>query len=244
MALRITRREREELAKLTRAANRKRQRAIQKGVSGDMLPDAFSWNNIGSRDELNRYKSEAKRFTNKYNPNTQYIVTPNGTYTKRELQQLEWQQKQANRVQRRMRDRYSSQKYRVISEEMQGFSSADRTVRQDRFVEEPNRVFYSRDLSSFSSRAEYEKYMARLEKYATNKFISQRDSTFIENIQAGIKKVFGSDGDAAIRAIQEMNPEDVIKLYYTTDVLNVQFVYGEEAYQNKLEQLNAALSVN
>lgn len=248
---RITKREQQQLQRLTRNANRKRNRLLARGVPAAQLPDRFEYQQTQSRAEINQYTADAQRFTNRSVQQYQFVINEQGVAISRaELNALNYAQRFANRTIEQTRNRYSRDRFRVIGEEMQGIEGTTRTVGQDRLSQNMQRVRYDRGINSFSSRAEYERYLATLNERSGRQYVESLDYMFLDNIKKALDNTFGSDtqaiSDMIAEALSTMNPQlidPLIRTYYTTNAFNFEFIYSEEDYNDKLAQLEVAFDL-
>lgn len=239
MALRITKAERAELVNLTRNANAKRRRLIRRGIPESQIPFRFGFGNLTTRAAVNEYKQSLRSFTNRYNPNYQYILARNGTvFTEAQRNELRRAQRNINRTIAQRQSYFKSLPYNITSEMMLGVPpSAERTVGRDRLGDKTlDTIGYSRDIETFRSVSEYNAYLERIRGLRIEGFYLQSDTTLKDNFIQSLVTVFGSDAADIIAKVEQMPIGEFIEKHYSGDS-DITFVYGAEDYNRKLAEL-------
>lgn len=237
---RITKKERSEIARLRRNAQAKIRRNVAKGVDPNMMPPVPKITAQNTRQEINALKAQLKDFLNPANLDYQYVVNYLGlTFTKRQANQVKRAQNAANRMAEKERTKYDDEVYRIISEEKQNIRPTARTVGQDR-IKEKSRPF-TRSIDSFKSFDEFAKYFEKIQMYSDPRFYTQRNIRYKENFIAALQNVFGDDAVHIVYKVENMPLETFVRLTHTTDILNFNYVYSPEEYQDKLSYIESVI---
>lgn len=239
MALRISKAERAELARLTRNANRRRQRLIKKGADSKQLPFVFDYSEIQTRGQLNDYKETARKFSQAKSPNYRYIIADGGAvFTEAQRDRLLREQRRANRASKNHQNRFAGERYNIVSEVLSGREpTASRTVGMDRVEGRRKKREYSRQITDFDSVKEYNAYLQRLNEQTSEEKFLQRDEQLRDNYTTSLVTVFGFDADEIINAVLNLELEEFLYAYYTNDAAQIGYIYSPAEYQRKLELL-------
>lgn len=81
------------------------------------------------------------------------------------------------------------------------------------------------------SKAQAKRKVESLKRMGTKKYHHQQDIQYKKNLIESIKTKFGNVGDAELndilRKVNRMSAEELADFYYTTEVYNIDFIYGE-----------------
>lgn len=216
---RITKPEREEIARLQRNYNAKIRRLQKEGVPSHQLPPKLRIEKGDTREVVNAIKRQMQEVSRRGNMQYQFVKAGEDYLTKAEVSNLKRTQAAVNRSEQRYHNENKGRQYRVISEEMQGLKTTRRTVGQDRHKEQP--LKYTK--KTFKSRADFEKYGEILEK--RTKTLHEADSQLKKNIMSAINNQFGSRGKELAGLVEGLSSKTVKQLFDTTDIFNFDFFY-------------------
>jgi hypothetical protein len=103
----------------------------------------------------------------------------------------------------------------------------------------------SKSLQQFSSREAFDNSMKRMETLAADRdaYVDDRIRLYKRNYIESLRNVFGSAADGVAMKVRMMKPEDFRKLAESDEVVNIQFVYGNDPKQAKLNATRSALNM-
>lgn len=234
MALRVSKKEKQEIQRLRRNAQAKIRRLANLGVDSSYFPEVPKLSAITTRPQLNQTKAQLKRFTSRYVDEFKFVKTEKGVYINRlEFNAFRKEQKRASNVMRKIDSRYDNEAFKILSEKN---PTTTRTVGQDR-LKEPVK-YYTRSIHSFNSIEEFKAYMEKLSKVDLS-LLEKLDQNYQDNYIRALIKVYGDDAKRLIAEIQTMNAEDFVKKAFTVDAGYISYIYRDEERQQRLSGIES-----
>lgn len=103
----------------------------------------------------------------------------------------------------------------------------------------------TKSLQRFQSKADYNKYIANLQKVVKKEYIEQRVSGYKANYIKGLRNEFGSldkkTTNKIIKQIKGMTHAEYMKTVQANDTLQISFIYEPNQKAKKLEQIRQAV---
>ena len=102
----------------------------------------------------------------------------------------------------------------------------------------------SKSVQRFKTRKEFDNYMKNLERVNKRDYVTERVRLYKRNHMAAIKNVLGPEGAGIAMKIRMMKPEEYMKMVQQEDeALEIQFLYGVDQKERKINVLRAALGM-
>ena len=92
----------------------------------------------------------------------------------------------------------------------------------------------------FNSKEEYRSYMKELKRLAKKDYVESRMKHYQKNQLKAIKSVYGKDSSSIIRGLKQLTPKEYLKVRAKFDLPSISYVYSDEEYDSKLEQLKSS----
>lgn len=228
----------ERLKKLQTSARRKEKR-LSKLFDVDVSVDYTGIENFSSRKEFNKYINELEQFTNRRNyryvKNVHGVVVPRETYNeiKKEVAQLNKENKK--RLKQIKKQNFKS-RGKTTEEKVQ-----DRLLMGDTRYNEfkPKKFNFDR----FRNKKELQEYTQSLKEKTSPKFYDKKVKRYKDNYITGLQNVFGKMSKNLVKKIKSMDTDEFMKLYYTEDIANIDFMYEFMDVVAKLKELEMIFNV-
>ena len=98
----------------------------------------------------------------------------------------------------------------------------------------------SKSFQRFNSKDEYRSYMKELKRLAKKDYVETRMKHYQKNQLKAIKSVYGKDSSSIIRGLKQLTPKEYLKVRANFDLPSISYVYSDEEYDSKLEQLKSS----
>lgn len=236
---RISDEDKRRLRNLQNRLSRKRRKLNQLNVNY-VLPS------IGMDDLRKRSKKDFNnlvKFIESELKNEDYSIHKNKygiEFTGRQKDILERQLKERNE---RMQQQWNFIKDLDVTAGGRQFTVQDiaENVRYGKYNRFNNRV---KSIDDFQSLKEYNDYMDFLRKESNPNLLINEMKKYKKSLLKSINSAFGTEGTAAYNKLYDMSAEDLLKLYYTTDYLNPDFIYDPNVEEDRrLADINRVLGI-
>ena len=229
-----------ELKQLNKKIYNKRHRLAKNyGVQLDV--ENRKMEDFRNKREFDKWKKEVLNMSDR-NAN---IPVKNAKGTEMELDYVKKTKKlidQANRQKRQRLEHYMKQPFKDRGQDT-GFTldQVEYGFQSEKFGSlqptewNPDRFNTEKELIDF--------YNQKSEVYGDG-FLKKRDQQYQNNYVKSLLEVFGEDGKELAEHIQNMTSDDFIDLYYTENLMNIEFVYSRRDAQIKLDTLSKQFSLN
>ena len=108
-----------------------------------------------------------------------------------------------------------------------------------------NDVYFN--VETLTSEKQLDKRLKLLRRMSTKSYQKQEKAQYKRNIKEGINTVFGDYApNRSKRIINKINqlPNDILEeLYYTTEIGSIDFIYGEEPLNSRLEYFEEVINI-
>lgn len=98
----------------------------------------------------------------------------------------------------------------------------------------------SKSFQRFNSKDEYRSYMKELKRLAKKDYVESRMKHYQKNQLKAMKSVYGKDSSSIIRGLKQLTPKEYLKVRAKFDLPSISYVYSDEEYDSKLEQLKSS----
>lgn len=148
---------------------------------------------------------------------------------------------QANRVKKERLEFYMKQPFKDRGEDT-GWTLGDVEYgfKSEKFGSLEPTVF---NPDRFQTAKELQDYLAQKEATYKPGFLEKRDQQYLDNYVKSIDVVFGDDASEIIDKLRSMSSKDFIDMYYTENLVNIEFLYSRRDNMLKLDSLRKQFNV-
>lgn len=234
---RITSREKAEIQRLNRNAKAKSTRISNKfgidvGINFKKLKD------FTSRKEINEYKAQLKRFTNRSNMNYQYVENKEGlVLTKAEINKIEREERRVNRIKAQERKKYKDKPFTSGGKPTTLTVGQRAEVMKDDKYNHMEPVKFTERLKTLRNRSEFEQFVENIEKSYSADFINKRNEKYRDSYKKAMFNIFGMDATSVISHVDNLHIEEFMEMYYEEDLANIGFIYDKVERDVKLQKI-------
>lgn len=237
MALRLTKKDKENLARVNARIRRKNKQMENFGI--DIYKPIIKANDFTSRKQVNEYLDEARRYTRgyayKYKQNTYGTVVSNI--------ELARAKRLAEAVSRERLKRFMEIAPKEFKSRGKGIGSSimqRKLMGDDRFsMYDPVKV----NFASLRSRSQFENRVESLIKQLDPEYLSSKNKQLKDNIIKAMQENWGKEGKKSIDFIKAMSPEAVVKEFMSEDVFSFSYIYDKTQANRQIEIFEATYNL-
>ncbi len=101
----------------------------------------------------------------------------------------------------------------------------------------------TKSLQRFRSRAQFEKYMKRLDRVNSPEYLNERIRGYKKNYQTALENVFGDEAKDVIKKIRYMRLNKYMKMVEQDELLEISYIYDPSARAGKLNEIRRSLGM-
>lgn len=237
MALRLTKKDKEKIARVNRSVRRKNKQMNNYDI--DIYMPVISATKFTSRKQLNEYLDQARRYTRgyayKYKQNIYGTVASNI-----EIAQAK---RLAQEVSRERSKRFKQIAPKEFKSRGQGIGSS---IMQRKLMGDDRYSMYDPvkfNFSSLRNRQQFENRVESLKNQLEPDYIKSRNRQLKENIVRAIKNNWGKAGEKSANFINSLSDEDVVKEFMSEDVFNFSYIYDKTQVKRQVEIFEATYNL-
>lgn len=175
------------------------------------------------------------------------IKTPEGfknqwgvTFTKEEKKKLESAVNSANAKRRKMLQREAE-----LPRKYAGKETGDTVASLQLMGKESDFILAkkTKSLQRFRSKADFERYMANLERVNSKDYLIDRARLYKRNYMKALDNVFGDDAKDIKMRVRMMKPLDFMHMVEQDEVAEINYIYDPQARSAKMNQIRAAFNM-
>lgn len=186
------------------------------------LPSITDFN---KRSEFNKWKEQARQFTNKSNLEYQFVINDNGVVaSKKELKQIERDNKRAIKRAKSLVDKAMKQPFIQGGEQYGTVESRIKQLAINRMTpEEIAGISIPKpfDFNKVNSKERLEDVKSHNRDRATGKHYVKRNENLKNNFITMMEQAFGSESDDIVRRIKEIPANDFVEMSIMFDELDI-----------------------
>ena len=237
MAVRLTKKDIDNLNKVNRSVARKNKQMDNYGV--DIYKPILKAKDITSRKQLNEYLDEARVYTRsyayKYRQNLYGTTVSNIELARAKRLAKEVSRERAKRFKEIAPKEFKSRGKGIGSSIMQRKLMGD-----DRYsMYDPVRV----NFGSLRNRQQFENRIENLAKQLDPEYIEGKNKQLKDNIIRAMQENWGKDGEKSIEFIKNMSPDDVVKEFMSEDVFSFSYIYDKQQAKRRVEIFEATYNI-
>ena len=237
MALRLTKKDKENLARVNNNVRRKNKQMDNFGI--DIYKPILKIKDVKSRKQLNEYLDEARRYTRgyafKYKQNTYGTVVSNI--------ELARAKRLAEAVSRERLKRFMEIAPKEFKSRGKGIGSSimqRKLMGDDRFsMYDPVKV----NFASLRSRSQFENRVENLIKQLDPEYLVGKNQQLKDNIIKAMQENWGKEGKKSIDFIKAMTPEAVVREFMSEDVFSFSYIYDKTQANRQIEIFEATYNL-
>ena len=237
MAVRLTKKDIDNLNKVNRSVARKNKQMDNYGV--DIYKPILKAKDITSRKQLNEYLDEARVYTRSY----AYKYKQNLYGTTVSNIELARAKRLAEEVSRERAKRFKEIAPKEFKSRGKGIGSSimqRKLMGDDRYsMYDPVRV----NFGSLRNRQQFENRIENLAKQLDPEYIEGKNKQLKDNIIRAMQENWGKDGKKSIDFIKNMSPDDVVKEFMSEDVFSFSYIYDKAQAKRQVEIFEATYNI-
>ena len=237
MAVRLTKKDIDNLNKVNRSVRRKNKQMDNYGV--DIYKPILKAKDITSRKQLNEYLDEARVYTRSY----AYKYKQNLYGTTVSNIELARAKRLAEEVSRERAKRFKEIAPKEFKSRGKGIGSSimqRKLMGDDRYsMYDPVRV----NFGSLRNRQQFENRIKNLAKQLDPEYIEGKNKQLKDNIIRAMQENWGKDGKKSIEFIKNMSPDDVVKEFMSEDVFSFSYIYDKAQAKRQVEIFEATYNI-
>lgn len=237
MAVRLTKKDIDNLNRVNRSVTRKNKQMDNYGV--DIYKPILKAKDITSRKQLNEYLDEARVYTRSY----AYKYKQNLYGTTVSNIELARAKRLAEEVSRERAKRFKEIAPKEFKSRGKGIGSSimqRKLMGDDRYsMYDPVRV----NFGSLRNRGQFENRIENLAKQLDPEYIEGKNKQLKDNIIRAMQENWGKDGKKSIEFIKNMSPDDVVKEFMSEDVFSFSYIYDKAQAKRQVEIFEATYNI-
>lgn len=225
----------EKLSRAVRNYNRKLDRlAKTQPYLADMLPDRLNKrelkNRIATRSDFNKVVKSAERFSQR---GAEQLVTNEAgfTLTRYEKREVAYKLSAVNRRRAELLQKYEAME--VVNQGQKTGATRGQMPSQRLASLKPKKFNWKT-----MTRQHYQAFLKTLNKQAFDKYVTEMDAMYKWNYIKALKQVLPKEYDYIIDKVKAMDPEEVIKRFYSDQNATIDFIYDPIGLKLKAEVLD------
>ena len=237
MAVRLTQKDKEKLARVNNSVRRKNKQMDNYGI--DIYKPILKASDVKTRKQLNEYLEEARVYTRsyayKYKQNVYGTVASNIEIARAKRLAEEVSRERAKRFMEIAPKEFKSRGKGIGSSIMQRKLMGD-----DRYaMYDPVRL----NFGSLRNRSQFENRLENLAKQLDPEYIESKNKQLKDNIIKAMQENWGVDGKKSIDYIKQMSPDDVVKEFMSEDVFSFSYIYDKSQAKRQVEIFEATYNL-
>ena len=228
--MRISKRDRQEYDRLTKALLRKADR-VKKQHNINLLsenPDLKMkpLENM-TRNEFNTYKEQARLMTKRGIQRFSYVkINDYVSVSRSEERRLRYNKEIADRQAKRRYDELKDKAYYQEGQEPSKVGVYVETMKKPDIpgINAPHVL----DDRKIASREYVKNKIKQLDKFTNNSIRDERNETMKENYITALKETFNSDSDQLVKQIEKIETDDFIELYSRSADMSFSYIYSDD----------------
>ena len=237
MAVRLTKKDKEKLARINQSVRRKNKQMENYNI--DIYKPILRIKDIKSRKQLNDYLAEARIYTKgyafKYRQNTYGTVVSNIELARAKRLAQEVSRQRAKRFKEIAPSEFKSRGKGIGSSIMQRKLMGD-----DRYsMYDPVKI----NFGSLRSRTQFENRVESLKNQLDPEYINFKNEQLKNNIIKAMQENWGKDSEKSVNFIKSMSADEVVKEFMSEDVFSFSYIYDRLQAQRQIEIFEATYNL-